>query len=132
MTPERQVREELPRQPSTESIMVYSPPSTNQVAPLRGMVSQRPDSAIGSPFKTPPNRDNTYHDAATTTPHDTPYAEVLTPARYGDSQKKKNEPRPNTTFTVVMERAGMPDPLRDMPPVPKGLNVNGKGNGSRR
>ena len=137
VTPEMQIRKEMPRQPSTESITVYSPPSSNQVAPVRGMASQRADSAIGSPFKTPPNRENTYHEAATTTPEQTPYTEVLTPARYGESQKRttpsgnRNETRPNTTFTMVMQEAGMPDPLRGampaMPPIPKGLDVKGKG-----
>lgn len=141
VTPERQVRDEMSRQSSTASITVYSPPTTSQVAPVRGMASQRIDSAIGSPFKTPPNRnDNTYHDAATTTPQHTPYAEVLTPARYGESQRrtspneKRTETRPNTTFTMVMQEAGMePAPLRPaMPPIPKGLDVKGKGKSDRR
>lgn len=137
VTPERQVREEMPRQSSTESITVYSPPSTSQVAPVRGMASQRTESGIGSPFKTPPNRNDAYHDSTMTTPQQTPYAEVLTPARYGESQKrsspseKRTETRPNTTFTMVMQEAGMPDPLRvampAMPPIPKGLDVKAKG-----
>jgi hypothetical protein len=137
VTPERQVRDEISRQSSTASITVYSPPMTNQVAPVRGMASQRIDSAIGSPFKTPPNRNDTYHDAATDTPQHTRYAEVLTPARYGESQKrtspneKRTETRPNTTFTMVMQEAGMePAPLRTMPampPIPKGLGFKGKG-----
>lgn len=137
VTPERQVREDLRRQSSTESITVYSPPSTSQVAPVRGMVSQRTDSAIGSPFKTPPNRGDVYHGTAAVTPQQTPYAEVLTPARYGESQnttgstERRTEPRPNTTFTMVMEEAGMPDPLRGavpaMPQIPKGLDIKGKG-----
>jgi hypothetical protein len=137
VTPERQVREDMSRQSSTASITVYSPPSTSQVAPVRGMASQRIDSEIGSPFKTPPNRTDTYHDAATATPQHTPYAEVLTPARYGESQKrtspneKRTETRPNTTFTMVMQEAGLePAPLQTMPampPIPRGLDVKGKG-----
>jgi hypothetical protein len=143
MTPERQGREDMQRQPSTESITVYTPPAATQVAPVRGMASQRADSAIGSPFKTPPNRNDCYHDAATTTPQQPRYAEVLTPARYGESQKQtspsetRNDARPrDTTFTMVMENAGMPDPLKGrmpaIPPIPKGLDIKGKGKSDRR
>lgn len=138
VTPDRQPREEMSRQPSTESITVYSPPTTSQVAPVRGMASQRADSAIGSPFKTPPNRNDISHDAGASTPQQTPYAEVLTPARYGELQRRtppsetKNESRQrDTTFTMIMNHAGMPDPLRGampaIPPIPKGLDVDGRG-----
>ena len=153
VTPERQIRrgrsqKTAVKQPSMESIKVYSPASMiggpqdkpTPVKPIRNMASQwrgneNADDRL-SRFRAPDKEDFPSAHMATTTNHN---ADVLRPARYNaennrgrlreDVSDVSNASRPTTTFTDMLGAIGFPDPgpTPAMPEMPRGLNVKKKG-----
>jgi hypothetical protein len=152
VTPERQMgrgrsQRAAVKEPSMESIKVYSPASmlgdpqdrATPVKPIRSMVSQwRGNDHVNektSPFRTPDNGDFTSAHQATTTQHNT---DILSPATYKaegdrgrfqeDVSEMRNASRPTTTFTDMLGAIGFPDPgPPPMPDMPRGLDVRKKG-----
>jgi hypothetical protein len=149
VTPERQSRKGrshriVVKQPSMESIKVYSPPSMiatpqnkpTPVKPIRGMASQwRGEESVGdklSPFRSPDKDEFRPEHPATTANH---RADILSPARYNAEDNRgrfreevgdsSNASRPTTTFTDMLGSIGFPDPgpTPAMPEVPRGLSV---------
>jgi hypothetical protein len=140
VTPQRQTRGDrhVTKEPSTESIRVYSPAALSRaevpIIPVRGMKPQNKElmrTAIGSPFKTPPTNKYTNPDGSISE-----RGEMLTPARYDDGKRRekgdeRDMSRPVTTFTDMLSEINFPDPGRDqtptVPTVPKGVDWSKKG-----
>jgi hypothetical protein len=153
VTPERRIgggrlQKIAVKEPSMESIKVYSPASMiaspqdkpTPVKPIRSMASQwrgydHVDQKM-SPFRTPDKDEFTSAHQATTTNHS---ADILSPARYNaegnrgrlreDVSDVSNVSRPTTTFTDMLGAIGFPDPGPQpvMPEMPRGLDVKKKG-----
>lgn len=155
VTPERQIRpgrsqKTAVKEPSMESIKVYSPASMigsphgkpATVKPIRSMASQWRGHEFAddqmSPFHTPDKAEfASVHQA--TTLHSN--VDVLSPARYNaaghagrprddviDVIDVSNPSRPTTTFTDMLGAIGFPDPgPPPMPDMPRGLEVRKKG-----
>jgi hypothetical protein len=149
VTPEKQIRKGRSqriavKEPSMESIKVYSPPSMigtpqskpTPVRPIRNMTSQwRGNESMDkklSPFRTPDKDEFHPEHPATTTNH---RADILSPARYNAEDNRgrlreevsdfSNASRPTTTFTDMLGAIGFPDPgpAPAMPEVPRALNM---------
>ena len=154
VTPERQIRADrsqrppVAKEPSMESIKVYSPanmvgaPQNKQtpVKPIRGMSSKWRGSDLPqdklSPFKTPGREDySTVHQSTTMNQSQT----MLSPSRYGDYNDRErtrgdtgensSASRPTTTFTDMLTGIGFPDrgPEPAMPEIPRALDTKKKG-----